>query len=105
MKAYELLSSPENWTRGAFARTADDTPLPFSDYHNPTVLPNERPCKFCLVGAIYTTHGSLPNDLHQRTKRYFLSIGQVPPRALSMWNDDPNTTHEDVISLLKALDL
>ena len=93
----QLLSDPERWTKGAYARYGRD---------GKQIWPKEELAKcFCLGGAVIklTSNASECNAITdvlniqiRRGKKYY---------TLPQFNDAPETTHEDIIGLLdKALE-
>ncbi len=89
MKAYQLLET-KGWTKGASARNKKGlvTP-PFS---------KSATC-FCTFGALQVVYG--PEYLKALTK--IEDYLNVP--AIATWNDAPERTKEEVIAVLKHLDL
>lgn len=105
----ELLSDPARWTKGQFARDKGGFVTRLTS--------NDAVC-WCVRGAIlktYDDHGlffldlfylstrlierALPADLVSKSKE----DGKDP---IVDFNDDPNTTHEDVLKVLdKAIEL
>lgn len=100
--ARSLIEKPENWTQHAFAR----------DAHGGRINVNSPNAKcFCLAGALqraYYKPGLVPNTGGSR-----LCSGAIPltdsARAIGScngsfvdYNDDPKTTHADVLWLLDA---
>lgn len=97
MKAFELLAKPESWTKGAFARNLKKESIDSG---------SEDAVCWCVTGAIAKTY------CYQEYSQfsYFLDKMKndlkIPKeKMITTWNDDPNTTHEDVINLLKKLDI
>ena len=93
----ELLSDPDHWTKGAYARYGKD---------QAPIWPNHRSAKcFCLGGALIrltrnTIECTAVADLLRGQIRHGKKYYTIP-----LFNDAPETTHEDVIGVLdKALE-
>ena len=85
----EFLSDPARWTKGTAARDANG---------DPCEVEYEHAKSFCLLGAtLYTTLGR--PSLFDRTKDY-LSYVLDSPLNLRQLNDNPATTHEEILALL-----
>lgn len=100
MKAHELLAKPERWTKHAMARLANLTPV---NVGHPQAV-----C-FCAIGALArcyndgTVEGtsrfvSVRSKLRERVKQLGFS-------GIIGWNDDGVRTHEEVLAVLKELDI
>lgn len=89
MKAYQLLEI-KGWTQGASARNKDGgVTTPFS----------ESAACFCTFGALQAAYG--PEFLGPMSKiEKHLNVFVIAP-----WNDDPARTKEEVIAMLKHLDI
>jgi hypothetical protein len=102
MKAWELLDSPEKWTQGTSARNVFGQPVPSTD---PSAV-----C-WCASGAIgccyptaYQPSGTFP--IHARLANYLAKQPYRPESGtISLWNDDPRRTYEEVVAVLKELDI
>lgn len=91
MKAYELLATPDKWTRGADARDKDDNPVRSRD---------REACCWCAVGAIKACYW--PFEVQDATfNRLTSAIG----RLIEEWNDAPGRTHAEIIAMLKKADV
>lgn len=94
MKAYELLDSPEKWTQGHFGKTAAGVGV--FGRHADAVC-------WCLLGALqrcYHDSGSV-NEMAIRARlRSWLETNSI-----ISWNDAPERTYDEVISVLKELDI
>lgn len=92
MKAYELLSQPDAWTQGVWARDADG---------NSCKCQSEKAKSWCTIGAIIACYGTDAVQLRELThylkNRYNLSI--------TAWNDNPRRTVTEVTTILKELDI
>ena len=90
MKAWELLDSPEKWTRGWYART---------EYGDRTGANCVDATCWCMKGAIthcypYGLWDVVIATLMQRLGPHFTA-----------WNDAPSRTWEEVHAVLKELDI
>ena len=90
MKAYALLSDRSKWTQGALARTASGE----------SIRPRHVDASsWCLYGALLWCYGI--NTYHDTVLPRVCSIvGDV-----SIWNDAPERTYEDVVALCRELDI
>lgn len=89
MKAYELLSTPDKWTKNSHAREQGGEPV---DPFNPIAV-----C-WCLEGALINVYGA----------RWLGKLIDVESRILcpaSLWNDSPSRNHAEVVAVLKELDI
>lgn len=83
----ELLSDPEHWTKGSYARNAKGLSV-YSDSHDAQ--------SFCLIGA-----ASRCSTDHGVTGAVILRMQRACPiPILSRFNDDPRTTHADVLAVI-----
>ena len=90
-RAWKLLEDPKRWTRGVFARDEAGKKVQSTD---------ESAVCFCVMGAISRVYGTDRSRLWEKvvlSRPYTLSIPE--------WNDDPGTTHAEVVGLLKELDV
>lgn len=94
MKAHELLNTPEKWTKGAFAKDHTGCNV---NYNSALAI-----C-FCLGGAINRCYNN-PEDVFVNANKIgkFLNL---PNLKLTEWNDAPERTYEEVITILKELDI
>ena len=95
MKAHELLSDPNKWTKDVLARRHDGSPVP------PT---SPAACSFCIVGALYHCYPS------EQAMKIWIKLDEEfydknDEKGIGDWNDDPSRTHEEVVELLKKLDI
>jgi len=108
-KMRALLDKPENWTRRTYARDVNGEPVSM-------VNPKDA-VSFCIMGAYRKVSspviGQAPiwsgravahyKALQEQIPKPFFSISDFnhdPHRTLSAFNDDPSTTHTDMLSLL-----
>lgn len=90
MKPSELLANPENWTKGSFSRNAQ------GNYVAPRS--NHATC-WCLMGALMRCGVTeLNSAVIQKLNGKFEG-------NLARFNDAPDTTHADILTLLKSCDL
>ncbi len=90
MKAHELLASRKHWTKNYFARDDHDLSVPY-------LAPTAR--KWCIAGALlrcYPDYGPRIKAI-KNTGRTFVDLVD--------FNDDPDTTHAQVLALLKKADI
>ncbi len=91
----KTLAKPEAWTKGALARTAKGR----------AIGPHEKPAKcFCLEGAI--VRNTLVDERRPAFWLVQTAIRELFPngaRATStpVFNDHPDTTHEEIILVLR----
>lgn len=109
-KVWKLFEDPSHWTQGCSAR----------DKNGKKVLSTvTEPCSFCLYGGIYAVYdkeSSRPTDyirlksIFSRVKEAVVTLNRQTKRfsnspTLIQWNDSPHTTHAEVLSVLKSLDI
>ena len=98
MKAYELISEPSRWTQKTLARNINGGATNPRGYDA---------CSFCLVGAIercYNVPIKQMLEILQQVKSE-LKIQAPSFEFIGQWNDHPDRTHEEVVGLLKKLDI
>jgi hypothetical protein len=90
MKAWELILR-NGWCQGTGARDCDGQSVP---YYGPSAV-----C-FCAAGAMMRVYGCFGKymELYELLTKSLSCI-------VSVWNDDPATTKEQVIAKLKELDI
>lgn len=91
MKAWELLSKPGAWTKGTFAKNVQGIMRNSLD---------SDACCWCAMGAISRCYTESPSGTQPFIDKLSLRIGHIPS-----WNDHPDRTQEDVVSILKELDI
>lgn len=96
MKAYELLNKPEKWTRGALGRWPNGEPC---------WATNDDTVCWCALGAIERCYGFGTTLTHLNRGRVAKVVRELGYADVGSWNDDPATTYEDVVKLLKELDI
>lgn len=90
MKVKNLLSNPDKWTQGEFARTHNGFGV---SYSHPDAV------RWCLLGAIDVCYP--PNERGNIYKRLRDNV----ETSLVGFNDNKNTTFEDVKNLVTELDI
>jgi hypothetical protein len=91
VKAYELIEKPESWTKNYLARDKDGNPV--SDY-SPVAA------SYCVVGAICRSYSD-PTRASVLCHRVSKHVGIY----IVDWNNAPERTHDEVIKVLKELDI
>ena len=90
------ISSPDRWIKGKFG---------WNNAHQQEVAPflSMADC-FCIRGAIYAAGNGWTTNESAQAMRHVEGLLHRhtgwPGRLLANWNDDPSTTHNDVIGLL-----
>lgn len=92
MKVHELLSSPDKWTKGAYARNDAGYAVPATD---------PEAVSFCLLGAIQRCYLDRSDVKARLFEACYTSFYMGPIN----YNDAKTTTHADVIRLVKDLDI
>jgi hypothetical protein len=93
----ELLSSPEKWTKGAYARDALG--------HHVSVFADEA-AQRCLIGAVCAAHNPLQGTVNELCTTELQRRLQLEPlsdddvASVAGYNDLPTTTFEDIQRLL-----
>ena len=95
MKAYEVLEQ-HDWTQGWFARNMRGRCVSVND---------ETACSFCTVGAIDKAYPNQVINYRLRFKLKEYLYAKTGNFSILAWNDDPTRTKEEVISVLKELDI
>lgn len=84
MKAWELLET-SGWCQGVSIRERSDRTLAY--------------CAMAAIFESYSGHTAL------RNQALALLQSRVPRGGITLWNDDPSRTKEEVVALLKELDV
>ena len=96
--AKALIDTPEKWTRKVSARDKNLKPASASD---------KRACIFCSVGAVWRVFDGVLDD--PAVLPCELCLERSLPSGfddISAYNDDPDTTHPDIMSLFdRAIEL
>lgn len=87
-KVRALLSNPDRWTKGEMARNMFGAPI---DPAGPNVT-----C-WCIMGAV---HHETNDDPFLAGSAYQIVRAQLQGRSVSEFNDDPTTTHADIMAIL-----
>lgn len=95
MKVHKLLSSPDRWTQGVYARTAEGEECRIND---------EKAVCWCIYGAINKCY-SVPGDREKAYERVRLALPEGEGGLVSIFNDAPERTYEEVYTLVKELDV
>jgi hypothetical protein len=96
MKAHELLDSPEKWGQYTAARDSKGQP----------VHPRKpEACSWCLIGALHKCYPDLgiiamSDKIHEHLRTKHDHHNGIPD-----WNDTDDRTYEEVVTLLKELDI
>jgi hypothetical protein len=89
-EARKIIARPEAWTKGATARDVNGMGC-YTDTA-------EAVC-FCSMGAILRVRNSMAKGYcPAKEDRAFRILSQTVRRPTAAWNDDPATTHADVLN-------
>lgn len=94
----ELLSDSDSWTQGTHARTNDGRAVSLLSPHATS---------YCLLGALYKVYCSdfsgtvVSSDFSGAVVSHLQSGVPEFNFSLSLFNDSPSTTHEDVVLFIK----
>jgi hypothetical protein len=93
MKAYELLSDESKWAKKSYA---------YETTGGPCDPRSETACSWCVMGAIERCYfdGNMSRRHMDAIYKVETKVGSVP-----IWNDAKERTYEEVIALLKELDI
>lgn len=96
MKAHELLADEKNWIKGVLSRDEDGIPCMPS---HPTA------CCWCASGAIMKVYRDpkAQNNAYDTLEAHLLKEKHL--EGIVNWNDAEERTHQEIISLLKELDI
>jgi len=99
MKVKELLTSASKWTIRAMARDKSDVQC--------TVEDSDVFC-FCLLGAIYHCYDDY-DDRRSVVRKVLRAINadhfEDKELAVTVWNDHPDRTFQEVKALVERLDI
>lgn len=101
MKLYEFFDSPEKWSKGTYCRDAAGNPLNYSD-----IFTDKAVC-FCVSGAIakiYDLKGSGWSE-HPVYEELYKKLAERGSGNPVYFNDNPDTTFEEFVAVLKELDV
>lgn len=107
MKAYEILNSPEKWTKGTHFKNVEGVVL---------APESAKATCMCLEGAVILAYSYTIIELYRSWEYRRLEIAIEAKYGLTRlhankcnlvasFNDHPETTFEEVVALLKELDL
>jgi len=94
MKAYQLLKNPKKWTQGTFAKNKKGEVVNLKD---------KQAYSFCVLGAIQTCYSNWKEKddilklLRYHIKGLYFEVAE--------WNDHEKTTHEQLLKVLKELNI
>ena len=101
-RTLEIIEEPDNWLQGTYAR---------NEYHEEVSIENPTAIKCCLLGALWKASYELyPKETVEEavliTSRRIQSILKGMPQEykqlnLEYFNDHQETSHEDVLDVLK----
>jgi hypothetical protein len=90
------IDTPENWCKGDYAKTKKGNPI-----HSLA----EQACQWCSLGALVAVTSSSSQTVSLRCKAIDL-LFDVVGRDVVAFNDDPKTTHADVLAAFdRAIEL
>lgn len=97
MKAWQLLDSPEKWTKGENARDGKGRVI------EPTA---QDACCWCINGILMRMY---PTDMGSKTENARCEAWDKLERRIGgnviHWQDAPERTHQEVLAVLKELDI
>lgn len=96
MKVWQLLDSPEKWTQREYARASDGRAI-FAE--------SPYACRWCILGAIQKCYGTGEEALQAREKIDVYNITKGKHWLISIWNDAPATTWQEIYDTCKELDV
>lgn len=107
LKAADMIGDQKDWTQGTYARNKKGLPVPYSD---------AKSVCFCASGAIAKVSGvrdpsgeyspavvewqDRVSRLNRRLEEYGFQPYLGQGSKIAQFNDDPNTTHDQVLQLL-----
>jgi hypothetical protein len=94
-KAWKLLEAT-GWCQGHYAK---------NDKGEGTFSADEKACSFCAVGALGHIYSG--KNYSEAFSKIFNALNKSEKQHIfvSEWNDDPARTKEEVVNLLKELDI
>lgn len=96
MKMYELLNKPERWTKGHRVAYRSTGCIRIGNVTPETVESDDLCC--CLVGAMETCYDMNFDEVYDKLSQHLKG-------SIVAWNDAEERTYEEVISVLKELDI
>jgi hypothetical protein len=94
MKAYELIPTPDKWCQGYDAMDEDG---------NETAWDDPDAARLCMLAAICRVYPPKTEGYYQALKK--LCNGPIRWLVIQNFNDNPHTSHADVLRLLKTNDV
>lgn len=92
MKAYELLEQ-KGWCQGYYAHTAEG--IRCGEH-------SRKAASFCLMGAL---HATKDHNNDEFTSAFIAITHKIDGESIAQWNDAPGRTKEEVVKLLRSLDI
>ena len=94
-KMRTLLSDPEHWTKGVYARNKDGKHV---------YAVSEEAQSFCMVGAMRVVTQEVDDAIVQvrRTLNPFIPPSPSGDNDIVFFNDNPATTHDDVMKVINT---
>jgi hypothetical protein len=99
MKAYELLDSPDKWTKGAFARDKDGATVPYEQ------LADDAAVCWCLDGALMKVYGVDTHRYNEMVDRIDRAIRADSLGRGGLWTFNDHATWPIIDALLRKLDI
>lgn len=91
VRARKLISTPEKWTQGTYARDKANNSTPYSS--------RQAVC-FCTSGAIHRAHIELGEDLSDAPFAVLSLYSPITKRnGIAYWNDMTDRRHSEVLAL------
>lgn len=100
-KAHEILSKESSWHKGSVAKDRYGLSVEYND---------DSAVSFCVLGAICRCY---PEDKREEVKsrvcdklaKMGFSLFRSPNVTIFSWNDNPERTQNEVVDLLRRLDV
>jgi hypothetical protein len=97
MTLQELFSDESKWTKGASARDA---------YGNPCRWTSKQAVCFCLYGAIAKAYADdKEHNFKEITDKLRVYVFKQTGQPLSVFNDDFNTSFQDIRRVIEAVNV
>ncbi len=96
MKAYELLSSPDKWCQGDFAKDAEG---------NSTKADSPAAARWCVVGALERCYDEYSFVALMNSPQIAAVLEVTGGSTLSSWNDHTDRKWQEVYDALKKADV
>jgi hypothetical protein len=95
MRLQDIFTDESRWTKGAAARDING---------NIANCLFDDAVSFCIYGALGKSDpDTFGVDSEIKIRRYLYDIGYIG--GIAMFNDDPNTTFEDIRKMVETLDI